>query len=645
MCIYVLCISIRSSLLPAMDNLVIWRNIQEHIEFNPFVYMSLSTISPNAYAAFTRYRSWKNISTTTTDSPFATWIKRINRYCEMDFYWITTLWTAHEQIERLTDQVIKHIIRDRKLNPEKYDIYIAELYHLSKNKDVYSHYFNFTDPMSNPILADGLRDPLFARPAAVAMPFIFPYLSPELKADKDLVLQVIRRSPDMYAYVEDDLKSDKELAYEVLRWSPYKIMYSSLKVRSDRDVMSLAMDINPLLFHYASEDLRMEDEHIIKCLEKDERIFIDIPLPQRQKYRFIAIALETFCRRNSGIPDSDLDHRSEIFIRLLKNENFSLAGVKRNMMTRYLVDNRDFVERVANADIVQLQFASRRLLEDRVLIQRLSAKNPAALGYASRELQTDRDFVLDLVSTYPKVFEHTNLEFQYDPRVILRVLSIDNSVLSPEVFKAWKSANDSLLHDPCFADASDNTRFRMIERKMAAKLETAIENYENTLQPDSIPLSARNIRIYERLSANEAFVNASARVKIAMIEKELAKVQGSERLKLAAPEAGELISRRPSIQHYPGALSDDPEVDKVRASPPRRGVRLATVTRWELAISFILCIFAMKSLLELFIGNHTLQIVLLLPMIVLIGAVIAILVYFVGIEFFVCIGNFLLEVY
>jgi len=95
------------------------------------------------------------------------------------------------------------------------------------------------------------------------------YASPELQADRSIVLQAVRYRGEALRYASADLRDDKDVVLEAVGQSWRAFEYASEDMRGDSDIITAAMMQSTDTLMYVREDLRSDRELILRAVQSD----------------------------------------------------------------------------------------------------------------------------------------------------------------------------------------------------------------------------------------------------------------------------------------------------------------------------------------------------------------------------------------
>ena len=91
--------------------------------------------------------------------------------------------------------------------------------------------------------------------------------------DRDIILEVVKRSGWAFIYASDRLKDDKDMILEALKYSSYGYEFASKRLRNDKEVILAAIKRYPLLRIPFLENL-LDDKDIVLAKVSRDGIFI-----------------------------------------------------------------------------------------------------------------------------------------------------------------------------------------------------------------------------------------------------------------------------------------------------------------------------------------------------------------------------------
>jgi hypothetical protein len=197
------------------------------------------------------------------------------------------------------------------------------------------------------------------------------YASPELRADKKVVLAAVARETGRISglgvhhvlqYASAELRADKKVVLAAVA-NGDALQYASVDLRADKEVVLAAVTQHGWPLQYASNKLRADKEFMLKVVAQrgDALMYASEKLRADKKFMLAALALESYT---------------------LKYASEQLRADKEVMLMAVALDG--------NA----LRYASKKLRADKEVVLTAMAQSGDALEYASNKLRADKEVVL-----------------------------------------------------------------------------------------------------------------------------------------------------------------------------------------------------------------------------------------------------------
>lgn len=245
------------------------------------------------------------------------------------------------------------------------------------------------------------------------------YIAKSLRADKAFMLEVLEVHPTSITYASDELKVDKDMLrkgyidYDLLDYAIdlrddreflleiYKnhrflhLNHLSERLKDDKDFFNQLMEINPRSIAQASERLQNDVDLVSKikfhksCYSQLE----DIGETLRNTYE---IAMKGVSTDGKG-----LRFLNE---KLRKNKEIVLAAVRENGKALKFADqslqkDKEIVLAAINEDGEALEFVDKTLQKNKEIVMVAVANSPTSLRFASKDFRNDKALVLSLLKS------------------------------------------------------------------------------------------------------------------------------------------------------------------------------------------------------------------------------------------------------
>jgi hypothetical protein len=216
-------------------------------------------------------------------------------------------------------------------------------------------------------------------------------LSSELRADREIVLEAVRRGNQYnygLIYGSEELQNDRDIIRAAVTQDDGALYYANEEFKNDRDIVLAAISENPYAINYASETLRNDREFILAAVSLDGRALYYVNEEFHNDRVIVFTAVTQYGQA--------LRYASET----LRNDPDVIAAAVASGYTlnRYndddrLRNNRPLVQALVAQDGLQLRYASEELRNDKETVLIAVAQNPEALQFASEALRADPDVI------------------------------------------------------------------------------------------------------------------------------------------------------------------------------------------------------------------------------------------------------------
>ncbi|MGL6120633.1 MAG: DUF4116 domain-containing protein, partial [Fusobacteriaceae bacterium] len=262
----------------------------------------------------------------------------------------------------------------------------------------------------------------------------FDSLSMELKKDKEILKEFIRKVGHNYKKLDNESKKDKEITMLAFKSFPNSLYFADPSLKGDEEFMIEAFKINKQALKYIKKSL-IEDGTIIEKIRRidiDRRNNKDIVLTavkkngldlqdaskELQNDKEIVLAAVT----NSGdalqYASKELQNDKEIVLAAVTNYGWGL-----HYASEEFKNDKDIVLAAVTKNGYALQDASEKLKNDKEFVLAAVTKNGYALQYASNEFRKDKDIVLAAVTNYGDALHYASEEFKNDKDIVLAAVT------------------------------------------------------------------------------------------------------------------------------------------------------------------------------------------------------------------------------
>lgn len=264
----------------------------------------------------------------------------------------------------------------------------------------------------------------------------FEEISEKLRADKEVALEAVRGSGENIKFISPELQADREVVIEALRKGGFScavLDYASPELKGDKEVVQMAISRNPLWLAYASDELRDDGEIVLAAVTRNGNA-LKYASPRLQGDKDIVL---TAIKK---------DPKAFIYASL------ELRGDKEIAISAALAD-RDTSSWHPIAKSI-----SPELQNDPEIMLQLAQKNNIALQFCSPELRSNKSFVRAALDILAKSESRGITGFTYESRdntngfirIISDKLRADKNIMSIAIKispSCLKYASDELRND------------------------------------------------------------------------------------------------------------------------------------------------------------------------------------------------------
>ena len=246
------------------------------------------------------------------------------------------------------------------------------------------------------------------------------FASERLRNDKEVILQALEndRFGSCFQYVGDYIKFDKEFILEVIKKIPDIFRYVDRSLKSDRDFMLKVIEEDPYLYEYDLSGLRNDKEIALKMVSKDGLLLkdVNVELCDDEEVVFEAV-------KNSGYA---LKYASE---RIRDSKNFVMEAIRWNAnafghASKRLKNNRAVALEAVKINGEILAYLNEDFKNDREIVLEAVKQDGFALEYASDSLKNDREIVFEAVNNETDAFQYASENLKDDRDLVLDILNI-----------------------------------------------------------------------------------------------------------------------------------------------------------------------------------------------------------------------------
>ena len=234
----------------------------------------------------------------------------------------------------------------------------------------------------------------------------FRHAAPELRRDRLFVGSLIRRaSPDVLRGALDGLRADRELVLQAVRRGGRALEYAAEDLRADEEVVREAVRQDGTALKYASKDLKAAKEVVLEAVRQDGRALEYAAEPLRADKDVVMTAFSScFYGAHYVLDFVSKDLFQDWDVALGAARAFGLRGLRaqkgnedKTLALAALRAEAAFAK--PRAVLADLECVSASLFADPDVVFAAAARfGASALRYASRDLLKDERFVANLES-------------------------------------------------------------------------------------------------------------------------------------------------------------------------------------------------------------------------------------------------------
>ena len=209
--------------------------------------------------------------------------------------------------------------------------------------------------------SEGLRKNLkIAYTAVKSNPLSLRYLDQSLRADFDLVKLAINNDQSGLAlsFASEDLRNNKELVINAVRRSGYALKYASRNLRNDKDIVLEAIANDPRSLKFASSILKGNLEVAKKAIESDGRALQYASNSIRDREEIVSLAI-SYDAHNFEYASSRLKNSKSFSLPILKDN-----GLVLKYLSEELRSDKEIVLAAVRSYGRSIIFASEELKND-----------------------------------------------------------------------------------------------------------------------------------------------------------------------------------------------------------------------------------------------------------------------------------------
>jgi hypothetical protein len=327
--------------------------------------------------------------------------------------------------------------------------------------------------------------------------------------DKEVMLQVLNKTPQLFRWASDRLKSDREimkLAVQIpFDWYRNSLLkFGAEAICDDEEIVMLAVSTDPTALLHASDRLKC-DKDIVKAafsskwIQKDSsKVFLSLPEALRKDPEIVELAL-----KSAG---SLLQHLEPAFkddLELVKKAILSSHGSAFQFASDRLKEDIEIIQLALELSPHNLKFIKKEILiANQSLVDLLIAKDPAIFKDLPEELKWEKKYLLIGAEKHPTLLKdpkarkyYIDVEFMKNACRIMPSIILD---APPEIktnhdvlLSAVESGNEDFLDslDPSLLSDEEFLKRAIPKAKLApALIKLAYQEKLNKERKDPLAL-------------------------------------------------------------------------------------------------------------------------------------------------------------
>ena len=259
------------------------------------------------------------------------------------------------------------------------------------------------------------------------------------KAFKDLSERYFPDDFELWIEKQPEARADKEFVLEAIKKYKYSLEGASEDLRNDKEVVMQAVKKNGSALRNASEELQQDKDFIMEAVSNN-KYTLGWVKPEAQDKEVVLAALA----KDEGalkFASEDLRKNKEVVLK-----GVSDAGYNLQFASEALRNDRDVVLAAVKNYGSALEYASEEIRNDRDVVLAAVGKYGLALQFASEDLQKDKQIVCAAVENCGSALEHASEALRGDKEVVLAAVS------KTGYGDALQYASDSLKQDEKIAN-------------------------------------------------------------------------------------------------------------------------------------------------------------------------------------------------
>lgn len=255
----------------------------------------------------------------------------------------------------------------------------------------------------------------------------------EFKEDKDLVLIAVGTG-DAFAHASEELQQDKEIILKALEWDSSIVEYLDEDFYEDLEVMYKAIERDEANFEYLIEELQEDRDIALECLKRNGEVYAFLCDEFKEDAEMIESAIKSGCSLQTIIQEienyDDIVSDMELVAIAIKNNK----GSEIQYASNELRNDKELIEYAIEHELHVLAYIGEEARKDKDILRKyfkspFSLETPKATHQSviclSRDILSDYDFMLELIADNEYVFQEMYSDTFYNMFKIKMPINID----------------------------------------------------------------------------------------------------------------------------------------------------------------------------------------------------------------------------
>lgn len=230
------------------------------------------------------------------------------------------------------------------------------------------------------------------------------HLPPQLRTDKALFLEAVKRNGGALHFVPDQLKFDRDIVIAAVTQDGTALRHAGI-FAADREIVLIALKQNGAAYEFVAENLKSDEDVILTAVSANRNTGAFKLIPKKfQNQKNIALAAVSNDATALEFVSKELQQDFEVVLASVNNYGLSLRYAHKAL---YLDPN--IVLAALKQDGKVLQFGNEDLKSNRNLVLIAVRNYGCALQWASAHLRSDIEIVQAAVKEDGKAYQWTTL--------------------------------------------------------------------------------------------------------------------------------------------------------------------------------------------------------------------------------------------